>query len=160
MSSSSSSTSSSTMDFEFEFRVRVSAFKIPGSSFEYPFGGPFSVTLRVHLGIHSRSLSGSQKEPEKEHSEQRTNYQHSKRISSRKCRVGSIRSHSPISLTLPLSSFGWLRNNSSSHRCSASFRNYFSGGVTKRTPQFLDGVALSTSSRPHFLPALDQLFYP
>ena len=35
----------------------------------------------------------------------------------------SIRIHSPISLTLPLSSFGWLRNNSSSHRRSASFRN-------------------------------------
>ena len=48
---------------------------------------------------------------------------HSVEDSSRKCGVASIRFHSPISLTLPLSSFGWLRNNSSSHRRSASFRN-------------------------------------
>ena len=88
-----------------------------------PFGGPFSVPFRVHLGIHFRSLSGSQKGPEKEHSQQRGNSHHSVGDSSRKCRVASIRCHSPISLTLPLSSFGWLRNNSSSHRCSASFRN-------------------------------------
>ena len=40
--------------------------------------------------------------------------------SSRKCRVASIVEHSPISLTLPLSSFGWLRNNSSSLPVRAS----------------------------------------
>ena len=54
--------------------------------------------------------------------EQLFNYQHSVWGSSLKCRFGPSLTHSPISLTLPLSSFGWLRNNSSSHRCSASFR--------------------------------------
>ena len=131
---SSSSTSSSTIQFEFEFRVRVSGFKLPASNVEYPFGHPFSVPVRVHLGTHFRSLSGSQKEPEKMHSEQRGNSHHSVGDSSRKCRVAHIRPHSPISLTLPLSSFGWLRNNSSSHRCSASFRkNSFCGANTQLT---------------------------
>ena len=45
-------------------------------------------------------------------------------IASRKAGLPHSVEHSPISLTLPLSSFGWLRNNSSSHSRSASFRNH------------------------------------
>ena len=60
------------------------------------FWDPFGVHFRVHLGTHLGT--------EKDHFVQVTNYQHSVGDSSRKCRVGSIRSHSPISLTLPLSS--------------------------------------------------------
>ena len=70
-----------------------------------------------------RSEMVPRKGPENDHFEQQVKNDHSVGVSSLKCRVGHIHSHSPISLTLPLSSFGWLRNNSSSHRPSASFRN-------------------------------------
>ena len=121
-------------EFEFEFdlklddrvRVRVSTLSfwviVSVSSLEYPFwgsvfgsfsgpfGDPFSVPLgtdfQVHLGTHLGT--------EKDHFEQLVNYQHSVRDSSLKCRFTTALNHSPISLTLPLSSFGWLRNNSSS----------------------------------------------
>ena len=73
--------------------------------------------LRDHPGRPRR-------DPENDHFEDLVNSVHSMGDSSLKCGVGSIHTHSPISLTLPLSSFGWLRNNSSSHGLSASFRNY------------------------------------
>ena len=44
------------------------------------------------------------RDPEKDHSVQLVNNHHTVGDSSRKCRVGSILEHSPISLTLPLSS--------------------------------------------------------
>ena len=69
---------------------------------------------------------------EKDHSVQQVNNGHSVGNSSRKWGVGSILDHSPISLTLPLSSFGWLRNNSSSHSPSASFRNHRAVGDSSR----------------------------
>ena len=52
------------LDLKFDERVRVrvssSSFWViaSGSSFEYPFWDPFSVTFRVHLETHLRSLWG------------------------------------------------------------------------------------------------------
>ena len=63
-----------------------------------------------------RPLSGSQKGPEKDHPQHRTNSEHTVRRTHEKEGVASPTTHSPFSLTLPLSSFGWLRNNSSSRR--------------------------------------------
>ena len=169
MSSSWTSSSKIKFEFKFKFQVRLSGLNFqvrvsgsllgnrfrsllgtisgaPFGPFSDPFRDPFSVPFRVHFGTHFRSLLGSRKGPEKEHSEQLVNSQHSKRISSRKCRVGGELTHSRISLTLPLSSFGWLRNNSSSHRCSVGFSN-FSKMITKRTPQLLGTVTLCPSSR-------------
>ena len=134
MSSSLSSSSvrpqvrRSSSDFEFEFafrvRVRISGYKFPGSTFEFSFWELRSFSFRVHLGTYFRHLSGSQKVSEKDHPRQRANSEHTAGGTNEKEGVASIRFHSPISFTLPLSSFGWLRNNSSSHRCSASFRNF------------------------------------
>ena len=84
--------------------------------------GPFRVPKWDHFGSPNESISGLPKRPENDHLEEWANSHDNMGDSSRKWRVWSIRFHSPISLTLPLSSFGWLRNNSSSHRCSASFR--------------------------------------
>ena len=113
-----SSTSSSTFQFEIEFRVSSSSFCVPASRFEFrvPFWDLFSVPFRVHLGTHFRSLSGSQKGPEKDHFEQQSTSEHSVGRTHEKEKFSAIRFQGRISLTLPLSSFGWLRNNSSSRR--------------------------------------------
>ena len=63
-----------------------------------------------------RPLSGSQKGPEKDHQRQQGDSEHTVGRTHEKEGVGHSRFHSPFSLTLPLSSFGWLRNNSSSRR--------------------------------------------
>ena len=86
-----------------------------------PHGSAPGGTLETLPRDHPRTPG---RDPEKDPSVQVVNYQPTVGNSSRKCRVAPFLGHSPISLTLPLSSFGWLRNNSSSHRSSASFRNH------------------------------------
>ena len=68
-----------------------------------------------------RPLAGSQKGPEKDHPRHRTNSEHTVRRTHEKEGFGATRFQGRISLTLPLSSFGWLRNNSSS-RCKRPMR--------------------------------------
>ena len=108
----------------------------PGTNYLVPYSTVFgrdsafsflfiSVSLRVRKstpksspnGSPDRSLRGPQKGSEKDHFEQQSKNQPQVRASSRKCRVGNIRSHS----TSPHPSDG-LRNNSSSHHCGSSFR--------------------------------------
>ena len=107
-------------EFEFEFdlkfddrvRVRVSSsglwVTVSVSSLEYPFGDPFSVPFRVHLGTHFRSLLGSREGPENDHSQQQVNSVHSVGVSSLKCRVrstGSIAQSPSHSLSHPSDGF-------------------------------------------------------
>ena len=72
---------------------------------------------------------------ENDHFQQQVNNGRAVGDSSRKCRVGIIHTHSPISLTLPLSSpkGDGLRNNSSSRSQapSASFRKLYFGPEKK-----------------------------
>ena len=85
---------------------------------EWSFSGLFWDPKRERKWIPKWTRQGT----ENDHFEQQVNYPNTTHISARKSRVSDIRSHSTISLALPLSSLGWLRDNSSSHRCSASFR--------------------------------------
>ena len=124
LSSSWSSASTSTIDFEFDFD-----FDFLGTSFRGRVSGTCSgVRFWSLFGSIWGSIFGPFRDPRKD----------PKRntlgngviptiawgIARENAGLRTSRHNSPISLTLPLSSFGWLRNNSSSHRCSASVRNF------------------------------------
>ena len=125
--SSRSSFGAFESEVEFELKVNAKLFDdhlislrvhsaSPNESLFGPQMDTFSVLKWDHFGSPNESISGLPRRPENDHFVQQVNSVHTMRDSLLKCRFRSILDHSPISLTLPLSSFGWLRNNSSSRR--------------------------------------------